>query len=271
MNKTPSYILSDTFVSVVSDGFPVTIYKQDMRYPRVIDCIKNKDWEGLHTAVSFSKTILSLTHKRVSVKNDTLYYRGEKVNHSLTNKILKYSADGFDVLYLLKFLNKLFRNKNPRSIETLYAYIERYKMPINESGNFLALKAVTSDLKDKWTGTIDNSVGAIPQVKRKDCNTDPSNACSRDTLHCGNINYVKNYARGDDKIILVEVNPKDVVNCPNNCGFEKLQVCKYKVLKCLGDKNDVMAFDSEFVETKKIEPETFKLARDAKGRFISRK
>jgi hypothetical protein len=58
-----------------------------------------------------------------------------------------------------------------------------------------------------------------------------SRGCS-DGLHAGALNYVASYGslEAGDKIIIVKINPKDVVSVPTDCNCEKLRTCEYLVV-----------------------------------------
>ena len=52
-------------------------------------------------------------------------------------------------------------------------------------------------------------------------------------LHVGSLSYSGPggwYNSGDDKIVIVKVNPADAVSVPSDHGASKLRVCKYEVI-----------------------------------------
>jgi len=261
----PSYLLSDNFVMVVFKGEPYTVHKDDFRFTELIKIIKNQNWSKLEEALITRKALEKMTKGEITIKNGVLYYGDKVLEHTLTTKILKFKADGLPITPLIKFLEKLLSNPNQNSIEQLYNYLERYKLPITETGNFLAMKAVTSNFKDKYTGKIDNSIGATPSLPRASCNEDENVACGP-SLHAGNIDYVKNYGGGESEAILVEINPKDVVSCPKCSTYQKLRVCAYKVIGKLGKCVNLTPFKSEYLPQKEV----VKPSRDSKGRFLSK-
>jgi hypothetical protein len=55
--------------------------------------------------------------------------------------------------------------------------------------------------------------------------------CS-DGLHAGALNYVASYGsvESGDRIVIVKINPKDVVSVPSDCNCEKLRTCEYLVV-----------------------------------------
>jgi hypothetical protein len=44
------------------------------------------------------------------------------------------------------------------------------------------------------------------------------------------VDYAKNFMDRDGHLMLVEINPADVVSIPTDCQFQKLRTCKYKVV-----------------------------------------
>jgi hypothetical protein len=102
-------------------------------------------------------------------------------------------------------------------------------MPITDDGCFIGYKAITNDWKDKHSRTFDNRVGKTPTVPRNTVDDDFRNGCSHG-LHIGSYKYANEFARGDDRIVLVKVNPADAVSVPEDCEFQKLRAWRYKVI-----------------------------------------
>jgi hypothetical protein len=142
--------------------------------------------------------------------------------------------DGFSFEPMVKFLANVLENHSNRAVQELYTFLENKNLPITEDGCFLAYKAVTHDYKDKWTKQIDNSIGETVGMQRRKVNDDCGIGCA-DGLHCGAIEYVEGYSncRGDehdDKIVIVKVNPKDVVSVPTDSQCQKVRTCEYQVI-----------------------------------------
>ena len=118
-----------------------------------------------------------------------------------------------------------------QSQKELYDFLEHEHLPITEDGHFLAYKAVRSDYKDKYRGVFDNSVGQICEMTRSKVDDDRGRGCSNG-LHAGALNYVAGYGsvEANDKIVIVKINPADVVSVPSDCNFEKLRTCRYEVV-----------------------------------------
>jgi len=77
------------------------------------------------------------------------------------------------------------------------------------------------------TGKIPNKVGSVISMPRSAVQYDPEVGCSVG-LHVGTRDYAINWA---PILLLVKVNPRDVVSVPYECDSQKMRVCKYTVLK----------------------------------------
>ena len=68
-------------------------------------------------------------------------------------------------------------------------------------------------------------------MTRSKVDDDRGRGCSYG-LHAGALNYVAGYGslESGDKIVIVKINPKDVVSVPSDCNYEKLRTCRYEVV-----------------------------------------
>ena len=132
---------------------------------------------------------------------------------------------------LVQFLHNVMENPSMQSQRELYDFLEHENLPITEDGYFLAYKAVRSDFKDKYRGVFDNSVGQVCEMVRAKVDDNREVGCSQG-LHAGALSYVASYGSVDsgDKIVIVKINPKDVVSVPKDCDCQKLRTCRYEVV-----------------------------------------
>ena len=162
-------------------------------------------------------------------KDGNITLDGEPVHGAIAQKIRELSAEGLPYDNLMKFLAKTNENPSRESTLELFDFLENQGLPITEDGCFLAYKAVRSDYKDKYSGTIDNSPGARVWMKRNQVDDRRSRHCSKG-LHCGALDYIAWYGGRDDKIVVVKVDPANVVSIPDDCHCQKCRVCDYTVL-----------------------------------------
>lgn len=166
----------------------------------------------------------------VDVSTETIFYNGYPVSNSLTNRIIHMvTLKGVEgAKSLINFLEKLMENPSYRAVNSLYDFLNHNDIEINEAGNFYAWKRVTSDYKDCYTKTIDNSVGAEPSMPRNLVNEDPNQTCSYG-LHVAARSYLKHY--NGAIVIKCEVDPRDVVAIPRDYNNAKMRTCRYKVVE----------------------------------------
>jgi transcriptional regulator with XRE-family HTH domain len=146
----------------------------------------------------------------------------------LTKRIIEIIKEGKPVSAMLKFMDNLYQNPEPFAINELYDWLNGCKLPITDRGTFMAYKRVKSNYMDCYTGTVDNSVGQIVFMKRCDVNPNRKETCSRG-LHFCSIAYLPEYP--GDRIMMVEINPKDVVSIPDDYDFSKGRTWLYEVVK----------------------------------------
>jgi len=99
-------------------------------------------------------------------------------------------------------------------------------------------KGIRSDWTDKYSGKIDNSIGKTIKFPRNKVDDNRENQCSWG-LHVGSLDYVVDYCT--ERVVLVKVNPRDVVSVPKDHDAQKCRVCEYTVLS---------EYDGELVRSK---------------------
>ena len=232
------YILGSEFVNIVVDGKPHTIQSSNPVFPTILQCIKNRDMQGVRDNISISNHINSHGGGVVTVKDGNVYYGDEIVHNEISLRILKMLSEGFDVQPMVNFLQNLMMNPSQSAIQELYLFLEANELPITDDGHFLAYKVVRSDFTDKHTGTFDNSVGSTPKMDRALCDTNRDNVCSTGLHFCG-LDYLQAFGYHGDKVVIVKINPKDVTSIPSDYNNAKGRACEYLVYEFYGNFEDV--------------------------------
>lgn len=222
------YIMLSNAVSLNIKGDQYVINNTHPNFSLVVDAIKAKKWADIEQLVDIPKAIVAASKGLTEVVNGQVYYNKLPVHSHLATTILNLMRQGFDVDPWVKFMDKLYTNPDPFSITQLYTFLERAKLPICPDGDFLAYKYVNNDYTDCHTGTFDNSIGNIVTEPRELCDNNPNNHCSKG-LHFCSKGYLNSYTQGR-RILLVKVNPRDVVSVPNDHNCEKARACRYEVV-----------------------------------------
>jgi hypothetical protein len=202
-----------------------------INYKLIMERLSTSTEDELIELVDIEKAVASFSQGLVEIKNGKVFYENEEVHGAISKRILEFMSKGLPFEPLVKFLNNLMENPSMQSQKELYDFLEHEHLPITEDGHFLAYKAVRSDFKDKYRGVFDNSVGQVCQMQRSKVDDDRGRGCSNG-LHAGALNYVAGYGslEAGDKIVIVKINPKDVVSVPSDCNYEKLRTCRYEVV-----------------------------------------
>jgi len=246
--KTPAFILHTNFLTVIPvGGTPTTINNNDARFVSALSAIKAKDWVALEEVLTLPKVIAKFTSGKIKVFENAVTYKDKQIHGTVVTRLLEFMREGFPIEALCNFVDKLMENPSERSKEQLYNYLELYKLPICDDGDIIAQKKVNKEFKDFHTRTIDNSVGKIVEMDRKLVNDDPNHGC-RDGLHIGSEDYVQTFG-GEGVVILVKINPRDVVSIPIESSYSKMRVCRYEVIKALGDNSS--KFNSDYAPATK--------------------
>jgi len=154
------------------------------------------------------------------------------LHSTLTNRMMEMHREGFDISPMAVFLQNLMENPSYRAVNELYEFMEKSDLPITEDGCFIAYKRVRGDFKDLYTGKIDNSPGKTPEMPRNMVDEDSNRTCSVG-LHFCSREYLPSYGGYSDeyKVIMIKINPRDVVAIPRDYNNAKGRCCKYYVVE----------------------------------------
>ena len=219
------------FITVVLDGERHSINAGNTLFSKALDAYKADDWDTFVACVNPTIRLKSLyaSYEGIEVKDGNLYVFGDPVHSTLANRVLSFLEHGLDCVHLFKFILKLNLNPSKRAVDELYTFLEHRALPITDNGNFLAYKAVRADYTDKHTGKFLNTVDAVLEMPRNKVDDDKNVGCSYG-FHAGTVEYAKDFLGGQGHLMIVEINPADVVSIPTDCQFQKLRTCKYKVV-----------------------------------------
>ena len=154
---------------------------------------------------------------------------GESIHNLVVERVLDFMRKGMPYKPLVKFLGKLMENPSRRAVDELYSFLEHKNMPITAEGNFLAYKGVNHDFTDNYSGKFDNSVGQVLKMRRSGVDDDARHGCSSG-FHAGSYEYAKGYAHNGGNLMVVEIDPANVVSVPYDCECQKLRTSEYKVV-----------------------------------------
>ena len=249
----PTYYIQGNNIVIFIDGKTHTISKEShvLDFVKTVEAIKTKDWDTVRTLLEPSKIITDYFGGKIRIADGEMFWNGKVLHNALSDRVLKLIKEGFPAESLIKFAENLMSNTSMNSVEQLYGFLERHYLPITDDGHFLAYKKVRKDFKDIYSGSIDNSVGKIVEMPRNQVSDNPNSLCSSG-LHFCSIGYLSKFGLHDDPIVILKINPADVVSIPNDSNGEKGRCCKYEVVGILDDINKVefaKAVSTKFTKT----------------------
>ena len=233
------YVVTGSAVNLTIDGKMQVLHKSHTNYEKVVGILKsgNVDEKVLTELLNPAKKINEFGQGKLKVKDGVIVYTGEDgdvniaVDDSLIKRIETMMEEGFDVKPLVAFFENLMLNPSSHAVLGLYKFLESNELPLTDDGCFLAYKKVRFDFKDIRTGTMDNSVGKTVTMLRNQVDDNYNNTCSRG-LHFASFAYARDFYSKDaeDHMLILKVNPADVVAFPNDYKNAKGRTCRYEVI-----------------------------------------
>ena len=223
------YILTDNSLTVVINGKSLTMSSEAANFSQAKQALVEGCYDDLEDLFDLAKAITNYAEGNIRIDNNTLFFGDEMVNNHVVDRILEFMQNDLPFEPLVKFLEKLLDNPSRRAVDELYRFLEHKNMPLTPDGNFLAYKGVDENFMDRYTGKFSNAVGEVLEMPRRGVCDDANIGCSHG-FHAGSYEYAKGYAHGGGNLMIVEINPADVVSVPHDCNCQKLRTTKYKVV-----------------------------------------
>ena len=225
------HILTERSLTVVIEGKAHTMNSDHVSWQQAKQALSDQDWSRLDKLFDVESAVEDYLDQEaeIQVKDGAVSFRGEIVHNQVVDRILDFMRQNLPYQPLVKFLGKLMDNPSRRATDELYSFLEHKNMPLTPEGNFLAYKGVNLDFTDKWSGKHDNSVGQVLEMRRNGVCDNADIGCSSG-FHAGSYEYAKGWAGGGGNLMVVEIDPSDVVSVPLCTDCQKLRTSKYKVI-----------------------------------------
>jgi hypothetical protein len=234
-------------------------------YSTLLFALQNKDVDLFKSSIIDSEKLNDFCQGYITFRNDVAYWDGIQMPDVFADRILELVSNGEEFDAIINFTANLAENPSDHSILELVDFLRHKYLPITKDGCFLAYKCVKPNYLDIYTGTIKNNIGLTPKVDRKEVDPDRDKECSYG-LHVGCLEYVEYYgnsnggvnikepSKSHNKVIVVKVNPKNVITVPTDHNFGKLRCCEYTVLADFTAPLDKAVYDDVLFFAKKEEP-----------------
>jgi hypothetical protein len=255
------YIINDTGIVLFRNGKPQKFASNEKSYAAIIAALKlpeDQQEKAIDLALEQSNVNADIASIGFMINHTTqqVAYKGELLPLPLAQKVFSLIKENLPVTLLEKFWENLKLNPSYNSIRELYDFLSYKELPITEDGCFLAYRGLQDDFysvrgnlqtkvlqgKVNKLGQIYNGVGEHIEVCRGDVDDNRDNTCSQG-VHAGSYDYAQNWSRG--KVVVVKINPKDVVSVPSDYNCQKLRCCAYTVMSEIEREIDAVATDED--------------------------
>ncbi len=221
---------------------------------------KDNDFTGpieeMLSLMDLKTAVENYTVGRLSVSPSAVTYGGRPIHTVDAERVLSFMKEGLSYKPIANYIEKKMKNPSARAIAEMYNFLEHRGMPLTIRGTFLAYKGVTLDFwsikgntntvivngRTDSQGKIHNAIGEVIEVERSSVDDNFHNDCSFG-LHAGSLAYAKGWGH---RVVIVEIDPADVVSVPADCNCQKLRCCKYTVIgEYAGPLPDTLCTDFE--------------------------
>lgn len=234
MNNGFPYILQGDNLVVVIDNNSHTVSRAThIVFDRVLDAIKTQNWDSVRELIEPKKVFVSYGMGNVSIEGDRVFWKNTELHNAIARRLVQMYQEGFSIEPLVKFMDNLMQNPSSRAVRELYGFLEKNRLPITPDGYFLAYKKVRRDYMDCHTGTVSNTVGQVVEMERNQVDDNCNNTCSSG-LHFCSVDYLSSF--GGERIMILKINPSDVVSIPSDYNNSKGRCCRYEVVGELGEE-----------------------------------
>lgn len=196
---------------------------------------KNSDEDAIKKILNIKAYVAQLSEGRADIVDGSLYFDGAPMAGVLAERVAVMFAEGFGVLPLLRFLNRVALNPRKDIAEELYPFLESGSLPITEDGFILAYKMVRSNFFDVHSGTMDNSPGKVVSLDSYEVvDSNRYNECSVG-LHFCSLAYIEaglaSFVAPGNRLVQLLIDPVDIVAIPTDYNRSKGRAWKYTVLR----------------------------------------
>ena len=225
-------------ITVFIEGNPHLVSMSHQHFDAILEKLMDSDDEGLFDLVASPEAKINSAIEAVGgsdqlvVKNGQAYFRGVQLDNELGRMLVEQSESGRTIPGFMAFAGKVLQSPSKASVDELYGFLRKSHMPICPDGDFLAYKKVRNDYTDCHTGTFDNSPGNVHEMPRFAASDDRHKTCTDGFHFCAHkyLSWFASKTHPDARVVVVKINPADVVAIPSDHDQAKGRTCRYEVI-----------------------------------------
>lgn len=228
MNVT--YVRQGHNILIGYNGTSVTVNPTHFNYENIITAIDEGRLQDLPMLADVALTVETFGQGLIKLENGVVTYNNEPVHNVICDRIIQMIKAKVDVAPVVLFLENLMTNPSETAINEAYLFMEHNDLPITPDGHLLAYKKVRDDYKDIHSGTFDNSIGQICEMDRGEVDPNRDSLCSTGLHFCG-LSYLNHFGSNNYvHVMILKINPRDIVSIPRDYGNAKGRTSRYEVV-----------------------------------------
>lgn len=228
-----NYIITDKTITFFANGKPRSLHRDNVsqeQWDHALVSLKEGNIDVLLQLTDMATVLIDYTDGEIEIVDGNVFYDGEQLDNYPARRMIEFMRSGVPFGPLAAFIKRLMLNTSYRVREQLYGFLEESSMPLTDDGYFLAYKKVRSDYMDIHSGSFRNAVGDVCEMPRYKVDDNPNNTCSAG-LHVCSYSYLPHFGSDSSStVMVVKVDPADVVSVPTDYNNAKMRVCRYEVI-----------------------------------------
>lgn len=248
-------LIDQQAIIVTEGGETILVAAADPTYPAVRSYLVNErgqDFDRVREMVStirvavkgtLAQAVSAVDGEEADALEPYRVLHGDPVEEVVLATALRLTQENADLAPLGRFLKRLERNPSPASRSQLFGWLKAGGFTITTEGLIVGYKSVRNDglsahagrepvtvvrqdgTTETVTGHVPYPVGSTVWMPRHLVDDDRDSACSVG-LHVGTYGYAQNFSQ---QMLVVLVDPADVVSVPTDCSAQKMRVCRLRV------------------------------------------
>lgn len=259
------HLITERGVTAFINGRQHIAGKSHPNYARIVEALRNREFSELEelfdVALAYERKLKTMDPD-FRVENGLVFLNDVPFPDRVSTKAIAMIRAGSGLVPLLNFLRKMRLNPAFSAQQELLDFCDANNFLIAEDGDIIAYKGINENWNDCHTNSVCNKVAheftqeeiaALPLVAgivttniedgvtvvsmpRHEVDDDRNTDCSHG-LHFAAYDYARqNFGQGNRRMVLIKVNPRDVVAVPKAYGAQKGRCCRYEVVMELQDK-----------------------------------
>lgn len=256
-----AYTINNEVIVVIVDGVSRVVPRGTAQASQLLAALKQTPIDEREVAMlaDLKSALVAYTGGdcEITTSGDVIRH-GEKIDPVFAAMVVRNFEAGTPYDHILKCFDLLDANPSQKVKQMLPAFLKHGGMPITAEGHILAYKAARKDMYSIYSGDntklvtgradeeghIYYGIGEKIRVKRNYVEDNPDRPCGPG-LHSGSEAYALSWAQSNDGLMLiVDVDPADVVSVPEDSDGQKMRSCAYGIVaRHLGRLGDAAVRD----------------------------